>query len=752
MPEDDPHQHSNDIASKYVVLGAGVLALVAEWDAWVARRVDSFCFAGDDERVLERRQSMDFMFPPLARHLAPLTSEMGGAPVPVTFVNKWRLPEFSLREENGRPLALAARSQSTQIASGMLLALANLRKRGSVVPDSKQLVPLEVRRRLVQIVNSDPSQALGLCARFGESDTGNGRPGAVDDHAADWFSTLSTDELFMGLAYELARGFLLLAVYPHDSSGRRVLKFSYSSYVVPARRDNLVVWLGQQPRRISQRSRDVTDSIAWRPRSRAIKSESGRITFSTLCTMNTTTGRGGETSAACALTRIMGPDGRQMTLRLRANSAMTLEYAPTGWYLITIEGCSGFRVERKLWSVRLESGEAQRVEVRAVRTDVAAPVMVAPSLLASPGSIARNLRRGLAWFSKPLAIRVRVGDGGSYHCEFEAPPGLHVTRARLISNAEPDHVSGRPRELDIVLASSQRAHLYAPATHAAPAAAYAFFNLRPRAETIARPAVATAIFAFVALLFVAFSWNRTTGFGSKAPSDSSVLLVLVLGAPGALAAYFAQAVPSKVTNSMLYGLRLAALLPAVLALAAGAIILVGGGRTEAECALWVLVVFSGVVIFLLGAALYCAEHPPEQRSSDLDQGEDFERAYSVKEDAGEVRDSSNRPGDVIGILSAVDSAAAIRDRMLEQAGGFSRATRRMLLTQHGRLRGEFKVPPALYFDSAETTPSFPGLGTSQIKGVCSEVHDLMPHAQEHVRALEEALRKECESDASGERQ
>ncbi len=556
----------------------------------------------------------------------------------------------------------------------------------------------------------------------------------------------------MGLAYELARGFLLLALYPQNSSGRRVLKFSYSSYVVPVRRDNLVTWLGQQPRRISQRSRDVTDSIAWRPRSRAVKSESGRITFSTLCTMNTMTGRGGETSAACALAQILGPDGRQMTLRLRVNAAMTLEHVPTGWYLITIEGRSGFRVERKLWSFRLQSGEAQRVEVRAVRTDVAAPVMVAPSLLASPGSIVRNLRRGLAWFSKPLAIRVRVGDGGSYHCEFEAPPGLHVTRARLISNAEPDHASGRPRELDIVLASRQRAHLYAPATQAAPAAAYAFFNLRPRAETIARPAVATAIFAFIALLFIAFSWNATTRFGSKAPSDSSVLLVLVLGAPGALAAYFAQAVPSRVTNSMLYGLRLAALLPAALALAAGAIILIGGGHTEAEYALWVLVVLAGVAIFLLGATLYCAEHPPEQRSSDLDQGEDFERAYSVKADAGEVRDSSNKPGNVIITLSAVDSAAAIRDHMLEQAGGFSRATRRMLLTQRGRLRGEFKVPPALYFDSAETTPSFLGLGTSQIKGLCSEVHNLMPHAQEHVRTLEEALRKECEGDAGGERQ
>ncbi len=172
MPGYDPHQHSpSDIASKYVVLGAGVLALVADWDAWVARRVDSFCFVGDDERVLERRQSMDFMFPPLARHLAPLTSELGGLPVPVTFVNKWRLPEFSLREENGRPLALAARSQSTQIASGMLLALASLRKCGSVIPDPKQLVPLEVRRRLVQIVNSEPSQALSICARLGESDT-----------------------------------------------------------------------------------------------------------------------------------------------------------------------------------------------------------------------------------------------------------------------------------------------------------------------------------------------------------------------------------------------------------------------------------------------------------------------------------------------------------------------------------------------------------------------------------------------------
>jgi len=76
----------------------------------------------------------------------------------------------------------------------------------------------------------------------------------------------------------------------------------------------------------------------------------------------------------------------------------------------------------------------------------------------------------------------------------------------------------------------------------------------------------------------------------------------------------------------------------------------------------------------------------------------------------------------------------------------------MLLTQHGRLRGEFKVPPALYFDSAETPPSFVGLGASQAKGVCSEVHDLMTHAQEHVRALDEALREERKGNAGGAKQ
>lgn len=730
-----PSESTDDLDARHILIGAGVLGLVADWDAWVSRRVDRFCFVGDDERVLERRQSMDFMFPSQAHDLATLTGNTGGIPIPVTFVNKWRLPEFSVSDAQG-PLSLLARPESTRIAAGMLLALANLAMRGSPATDPDRPVPREVRSLLMEIVNCEPPRALGLCAGLAEQ---TGQP----EDVVEWLSTLAADPVFMGLAYELARGFVLLALYPDGSTGRRVLSFSYSSYVVPARRDSPCVWAGHLARRVLQRSRDVTDSIAWCPRDDPGRNSSGRITFSTVCAMRTATGRGGEESAACALARVIGPEGRRMTLRLRANSAVALEHAPVGTYSITLEPLSGFQISSAVrQDVVLAGGGSGRVELHANRSDIAAPVTGAPSLLARPGSLTRNLRRGLAWFSKPLAIRVRVGDGGSYHCEFQAPDGMHVTRARLISNAESTDGHERTRELDLVLASRQRAHLYAPAAQSAPAAAYALFNLRPRAETIARPAVWTAAFALVALAFLSVAWHSDHGYTGRAASDSSGLLILLLGAPSALAAYFAQAVPSRVANSMLYGLRVAALFPGILTLAAGAVILIGGGGWDFHIALWGIVLLSVATLAILSATLWCAEHPPEQRSRDLDQGEDYERAYSTGNQAGASKSRADDLRDDRTDGLAGKGASTIRDVMLERAGGLSRATRRMLLTQRGRRGREFKVPPALYFDSAETTPSFSGLHVGQLRSVCSQVHDLMRNADERLEALDQALRSE----------
>ena len=76
-----------------------------------------------------------------------------------------------------------------------------------------------------------------------------------------------------------------------------------------------------------------------------------------------------------------------------------------------------------------------------------------------------------------------------------------------------------------------------------------------------------------------------------------------------------------------------------------------------------------------------------------------------------------------------DPREGIRDRMLERASGLARATRYMLLNQRKWFGREAKIPPALYFDSAETPPTFLGLASeTDVEGVRSQVRTLMRNA------------------------
>ncbi len=712
-----------------LLLGAGALALISDWDAWVARRVDSFQFAGDDERVLTRQQSVDFELPDLARRLEPVASPSGGLPVPITFVNKWRLREFSLRDEANFAVSLLSRSGSVPIAQGMLISLGNYAVTGKLFPCRRQFMPARTRQVLGAIVAGEPADALGLCAELGSM---NGE--RTDDQR--WRSSLAAHEVFMSLAYELARGFVVFAFYQQGVTGRRIIKLSYSSYVVPATHDRLPARLGHFARWVRQRTPDTSDSIAWQAsHRRQAEDDGGRIVFSTVGRVVTDRVRSGGVSVACALARVTGPNGARRTIRLRPNSAVAFEHAPAGQYVVEIKPRSGFDVDGPdTLDFTLVAGGVERIHLAAGQQDVAASATLALPLLAQPASLLRSIARGLGWQSKPLAIRVRVGDGGSYHCELEAPAGLHITRARLVSNSKSTDDDERAPELDLVLASSQRAHLYATAQRAKPAAAYAYFDIRPRIETLVRPALLTGWLAFLALLFVAVTWKTNGGFKHHGPPDSSVLVVLLLGAPTALVAYFSQVVPSRVAFAMLYGLRLSALLPAVLALAAGGVLLVGQHEHGSHIALWALVGLSFGVWAMLMVTRHWVWHPREQRIGDRAQGGGFERNFSWHSPAGRWPQTANIARSETHSGPAGECAQAIRDEMLERAEGLSRPTRRMLLGQRGRVRREYKVPPALYFDSAETPPTFVGLGSdAELESVRSEVHDAIGDVTGRIR-------------------
>jgi hypothetical protein len=592
----------------------------------------------------------------------------------------------------------------------MLCALAHV-VLGSTPPAASaqpQLSP-ELDALILRITASDSVDGVDACADLARSSDTQGKRLALDDG-------------FMGLAYEFARGFPLIGLMPYSTSHqRRVLKFSYASYVVSARPDPVRIQLTHSARFMRNRAWDLTETSGWRHPNGASEPGMGTLNFSVKgrYVVERLREQEREGGIACALASVKGPDGRRRTVRLRPNTAMRLHSLPGGNYTVKIRGVSGFRIRDASGIYR------DQVEYTYWITDLSVPVVVtarrdnverivtksAPRVAARPW-LPLKISRALALNNKPLAIRLRLGDGGSYHCEFEAPPGMHVTRARLISDVRVGPEVGvepewRGRERDVVLESKQRAHLYVPERESRPSAGYAYLHLRPRLQTIGLSAFTSALVATLVLAFVAFTWSDLNGYQQHGPTDSSALLVVILGAPSALAAYLVQRVSSRVTSSLLTGLRLAGLVPSLLALGAGAVMLVGEkkGWPHAHLALYVLggIGIVATATLLLGA--YYAEHPREQKRTN--QGPGFKDTYSVLDDDGP------QPGvataDPVG-----GDAAEVRAIMLERGAGMDQHTRRALLSQHTVLRADWtnQVAPALFFDAAETAPTFRGLGTN----------------------------------------
>jgi hypothetical protein len=91
-------------------------------------------------------------------------------------------------------------------------------------------------------------------------------------------------------------------------------------------------------------------------------------------------------------------------------------------------------------------------------------------------------------------------------------------------------------------------------------------------------------------------------------------------------------------------------------------------------------------------------------------------------------------------------AEAVRDLMLERASGMRPATRRKVLGQRwwGSQRD---IPPALYFDSAETPPTFFGLTESALHEVRCEVRGLVKDGRARADAIAAILRTQSEAES-----
>lgn len=115
------------------LIGTATAQLISQWDRWVHRRVERVTFS--DEDALNRDVSVDFSLPPWYHALHNAVSKSPALQlVPLGFLSKGPLVNFSLRDEHGKSLPLLIRPQNAQVAEAVLTVLAKEALAGKV-PD-----------------------------------------------------------------------------------------------------------------------------------------------------------------------------------------------------------------------------------------------------------------------------------------------------------------------------------------------------------------------------------------------------------------------------------------------------------------------------------------------------------------------------------------------------------------------------------------------------------------------------------------
>ncbi len=600
------------VAAKHVVLGVRMLKLIGDLDMWVHRRVETHSFSPDDATVFLRKRSVDFSLPSSAVvGFAEDEGETSAAcAVPITFANKWRLPRFDIRDESNRTLPLMAREEHGPIAVGMLIVLASEACDAGLPPDTIDIVPIEIENEFRAIVYEEPDIALGICDRLGARAVGADTPAGDADRVMRWRRALVTDETFMELAYELAQHFLIVVLCSPPLDARRILKISYElSVAQPARKG-----LGPRARERYAKVKQWKSGDTWlRPGGRQPNAVGTLILSSTCETLTIGSRDTGVTAAQCAAVTVVTPEGRTETVILSTQDVKEIRDMPEGNYELHVDALPGFQLmSENIVRAVVDHEQPVRATIRCSQLHVVAKRPLTTAIPVPTDGWRRRISRGLAWRSKLVLIKLRLGEGGSYHFEFEAPPGLQVTRAKVADD--------RRGELDILLRSVQRVHLYVPAALSEPSTGYALLNIRPRADTVARGATLTSVIATLGVLAVAIHWQVTGNAGSNG-------IALLLGLPGVLSAYFAYAVPSSVANTMLSGLRLVAFAPGIMAFGAAALVLDGDAQSWALILLELLFLAMVAVTGALGLAWTFSAHPREQQSTSDAQSPGFANRY-----------------------------------------------------------------------------------------------------------------------------
>ncbi len=588
-------------AVELIGMGEVLLLLISEWSQWMERRVETVRFLDAD--TVSRSVSVDFILPKVPTFLARGTD--GITFVPLGTLLKRELVNFSLRDEQDRPMALLSARQNGALAAATLTAAARMWV--GAVHELPEPVPLGVLEDLWAIGTSGPNDALTRWRRL--------RISSGDELENQWREGMLATGRFMALARDLARNFMVLTAAVVEQR-RRIVKFSYQEVTGIPR-------VKVSPRPFLDRRR------ARKPSDRAYSEGVGFIAVKATW-LNDISPVAGESKPTAEPQPLPGVairlEGASSHTLMTRTDGRALVQVPLGAYTVSHTAPEGAFVASHVQACELLTpGENLELSFEFC----AGPQFIDQAPPVRRLSVWQKLRRAAAITPKPIDISLpSIGQCHSYHLQFETADGFHIVEAKMrysVSVSAPGSTP-RVRELDPPLTPlQQRVGLYASGV-ALDRVAAATFSVRPRPSMIVRAAFFASLLG-CAMLLATVVWRESL---SVAPGPWVALMLIV---PAGLSAYIGRTRENLFATEVLIGLRALALLNALWSFAAGLVVVlsrpltVAGSEPQAQSigaescatrwALMALLLGNALTAVVLFIAWRRSHNPPEFRGAGL---------------------------------------------------------------------------------------------------------------------------------------
>jgi hypothetical protein len=209
-------------------VGERVLWLMTHTQQWVHRRVESVQFR--DNSTVWRKVSIDFTVLDIMPEMRLCTPYRL---VPLTVLNKRRLANFSLRDEDSKSVSMLNEAQNTAVSTAVLVAAA-----ASALDCDPSSASADLHEALRFIAGARTLEEVDKALARREDLVGR---------------ELNGSSAFTHIADMLAQGFIVILLVADDPGTRRIIKFSYEEPVnfsaLPLQ-DIVLAALGWIPRRV----------------------------------------------------------------------------------------------------------------------------------------------------------------------------------------------------------------------------------------------------------------------------------------------------------------------------------------------------------------------------------------------------------------------------------------------------------------------------------------------------------------------